>query len=324
MTNVSSTQTVSALSWFNRRGYLQGVFWAVMVCLISSLNDVFTRFTGARLDALEVSFFRFLFSLITLIPVMLYFNKSTFKTKKPIFHSIRAILGYIAITCWVAGVTTNQLAISSIMAQTVAFFVLPMAFLFLREKVGWQRTLATLAGFIGILITIQGSGEFSYELASINMNTVWLIIAAILFAASDILNKIMVADEHPLTMLFYFALGTTALAALPAMYVWQAPEVTELLWLLCLGCGANLILFCLLKAFAATEISALQPYRYVEIIFATTFGFMLFGELPTVMTLIGAAIIIPSTFIIAMYETRQAQNKNAIPDKQNEKAREAA
>jgi len=105
-------------------------------------------------------------------------------------------------------------------------------------------------------------------------------------------------------MLFYFAFGTMTIGLIPALYVWQTPQAIELFWLLCLGAGANLILFCLLKAFSATDISALQPYRYVEIFFATGFGFILFGEIPTILILVGAAIIVPSTFTIAIYETR--------------------
>lgn len=297
-------------NWLNSKGYLQGVFWAVMVCLISSLNDVFTRLTGARLDFMEVVFFRFFFSLITLIPVMLYVNKDTFITKNPKFHSIRALLGYIAIACWSAGVATNPLSIASIMAQTVPIFVLLMAFVVLRERIGWQRALATIAGFCGIFVTLQRPGEFS--LGEMNIDTLWFVVAAVLFAASDILNKIMVANEHPLTMLFYFALGTTIISVIPVISVWQIPNLTEIFWLFCLGCGANSILYCLLKAFSATEISALLPYRYVEIIFATGFGVALFGEIPTVMILIGAAIIIPSTFIIAIYETSQSRKKAAL------------
>jgi S-adenosylmethionine uptake transporter len=59
----------------------------------------------------------------------------------------------------------------------------------------------------------------------------------------------------------------------------------------------------LLRAFAATDVSALAPFRYVEMIFAGFFGFLIFHELPTFWTLVGAAIIVPSTFAIAYYET---------------------
>lgn len=317
---------VCAYRWVNQRGYAQGVFWAVMVCLVSSLNDVLTRLSGTRLDFLQVAFFRFFFSTLTLLPVMLYFDRSSFFTKRPIFQGFRSLIGYGAVVSWVAGVSMTTLTIASIMAQTVGLFVLVMASVILHERVGWQRAMATVAGMLGILIIlIAPTGEAaltlndvsSFDLGQVfstffnqsNIGVLFLLIAAVLFATSDIINKIMIANEPPLTMLFYFAAGTMIIGFIPALTVWQTPELIELFWMLCLGAGANLILFCLLKAFAATDISALQPYRYVEIFFATGFGFILFGEIPTILILVGAAIIIPSTFTIAIYETRN-RNKS--------------
>lgn len=316
---------ILAYRWVNQKGYAQGVFWAVMVCLVSSLNDVLTRFAGNRLDFLQVAFFRFFFSTLTLLPVMLYFDRSSFFTKRPLFHTFRCLLGYGAVVAWVGGVSMTTLTIASIMAQTVGLFVLVMASAILHERVGWQRAMATVAGMLGIIIILAapksdaamglstlGMFDFGTFVSTFfshsNMGVLFLLFAAILFAASDILNKIMIAQESPLTMLFYFAFGTMAIGLLPALYVWQTPEPIELFWMLCLGGGANLILYCLLKAFSATDISALQPYRYVEIFFATGFGFVLFGEIPTIMILVGAAIIIPSTFTIAMYETRMKKD----------------
>ena len=295
--------------WMNAKGYMQGVFWAVMVCLISSFNDVCIRLTGSRLESLQVSFFRFLFSTLTLLPIMLSTNRAAFKTQHLEFHALRALLGYCAIACWCTGVALVPLSIASIMAQTVPFFVLPMAALLLREKIGWQRTVATLSGFLGIALTLQptDSSQALFSLSHLNSGALWLVAAAIMFAASDILNKKMVTRESDLTMLFYFALGTTLIGIAPAYFVWKPPTLSELFYLFSLGAGANLILYCLLKAFAATEISALQPYRYVELIFAGLFGWLLFNEIPTIMTLMGAMIIIPSTLAIAYYEIRCRQ-----------------
>jgi S-adenosylmethionine uptake transporter len=299
--------------WLSGKGYMQGVFWAVMVCLISSFNDVCIRLTGSRLESLQVSFFRFLFSTLTLLPIILSSNRAAFKTAHPGFHSLRALLGYCAIACWCTGVALVPLSIASIMAQTVPFFVLPMAAVLLREKIGWQRTVATLAGFMGIALTLQpvnGSSAL-FSLGDLNAGSLWLVAAAVMFAASDILNKKMVTRESDLTMLFYFALGTTLIGFAPAYFVWTPPTLRELFYLFCLGGGANLILYCLLKAFAATEISALQPYRYVELIFAGLFGWLLFNEVPTIMTLMGAMIIVPSTLAIAYYEIRCRQKAQA-------------
>lgn len=296
------------ISWFNSKGYFQGVFWIVIVSLVSNMNDILQREVGDRLPSMEVTFFRVFFALVTLLPVMLYFRKTAFKTKRPGIHALRSILFFGAIACWIKGLTMVPLVVVSTLALTVQIFVLPMAAVFLKEKVGWQRIAATLAGFSGILVVVVGTSgtqNIVDSLLTLNNGTLFLIAAAMMFALSDILNKKFVSKEPNLPMMFYLSLGTMLFGALPAYNVWITPTMTELSFLFLLGAGGNLILLFLLKAFAATDVSALAPYRYVELFSAAFFGFLIYQEVPSLWTLVGAGIIIPSTFAIAYYETHK-------------------
>ncbi|MCP4924073.1 MAG: DMT family transporter [bacterium] len=292
------------IKWFNAKGYAQGVFWIIMVSLISNMNDIIMRLTGDRLPSMEIAFFRFFFGVITLLPLMLSKGPQAFKTSRPLMHGIRAILGFCAVALWCYGVGEAPLVVVSTIALTVPLFVLPMASLVLKENVGWQRTVATLAGFGGILVVVTGASE-GFSLDALQIGALGLVAAAILFAVSDIFNKIMLKTETSLTLLFYFAVGTTIAGIIPAYLVWVTPTISELLYLFVLGAGGNLILYCLLKAFSATEVSALAPYRYVELGFAMAFGFLLFGEIPGLNHWIGIAIIVPCTLAIAYYEIYQ-------------------
>jgi S-adenosylmethionine uptake transporter len=76
-----------------------------------------------------------------------------------------------------------------------------------------------------------------------------------------------------------------------------------------LGIGGSLIQVCMIRAFSATEASALSPFRYVEFIFAAMFGFLFFSEIPTMVTLLGAGFIIAGTAYISYYETRKEAKK---------------
>lgn len=299
--------TQSPSIWFNRQGYLQGVFWIIMVALISCSNDICMRYLGKGLPSMEIAFFRFFFATLVLMPFMLVKGIDAFKTAHPVLHFLRATMGFGAVACWCYGVGQVPLGIVSTIALTVPLFVLPMAFILLRENVGWQRALATLAGFVGIIIVLYPDLQ-KVDLTSgaiLSLGSVVLVIAAVLFAFSDILNKFMISKESPLTMLFYFALGTTIAGFIPAAMVWQTPTMHDFVFLFLLGIGGNLILFCLLKAFAAVDVSALAPFRYTELIFANIFGFVLFAEIPYLNAYMGMAIIVPSTFAIAYYETHQ-------------------
>ncbi|WP_084756013.1 DMT family transporter [Candidatus Paracaedibacter symbiosus] len=290
-------------SWFFQKGYLQGAFWACMICLVSVSNDVLMRYLGERLHVAEIIFFRFLFSMITVVPLMMSRGLTLFKTNRPHLHVFRAILGVGAIGACCYAVNVMPLSENTTIMFSQPLFFLPLAVLLLKEKVDAPRWIATLFGFAGLLIIIQPGSETFNLVALIPM------AAAFQFALLDILAKKMVATENTYSMLFYFAFGTTIGAFIPAIIFWQTPTLAELGLLILLGIGANLIQVCLIRAFSATDASALMPFRYVELIFSALIGFLLFSEVPMALILEGAALIIAATFYISYYE---AKKKNKI------------
>jgi S-adenosylmethionine uptake transporter len=298
--------STNPFSWFMRKGYPQGAFWAVMITLVSVTNDILMRLLGAGLDIIQISFFRFFFGMLAVIPLMLSHGTTLFKTSRPWMHFWRAILGVGAIggACW--SVNLMPLSDNTIIMSSQPFFFLPMAVIFLREKVDLSRWIAILIGFIGLIIMFQPGAEALRIVALVP------IAAAILFAMSDVVAKKMVTTENTQTMLFYFAVGTTLITLIPAIYVWQIPSWYQLGMLALLGIGGNLIQVCMIRAFSATDASALSPFRYVEFIFAALFGFVFFLEIPTLVTLSGAAFIIAGTAYISYYEAQKERKKKRV------------
>lgn len=293
------------LNWFMRKGYPQGAFWAVMITLVSVTNDILMRLLGAGLDIVQISFFRFFFGMLAVIPLMLSHGTTLFKTSRPWMHFWRAILGVGAIGGACYSVNLMPLSDNTIIMSSQPFFFLPLAVVFLREKVDVSRWIAILIGFIGLLIMFQPGAE------TLRIAALAPITAAILFALSDVVAKKMVTTENTQTMLFYFAVGTTLITLVPALLVWQTPSLYQLGMLALLGIGGNLIQVCMIRAFSATEASALSPFRYVEFIFSALFGFVFFMEIPTLVTIAGATFIIAGTAYISYYETRKERKKGA-------------
>lgn len=287
------------LGWFVRRGYLQGVFWALMICMVSSTNDVLMRFLGERLHVVQIIFFRFLFSALTVLPLMLRHEKNLFKTDQPKTHALRAIVGALALGLCCLSVNIMPLAENTAVMFCEPLFFLPMAYFLLKEKVDKNRWIATCLGFVGLLLIIQpGMDSFRQE-AFVPM------AAAMLFAYLCVMAKRMISTEHTLTLLFYFGLGTTIFAGLFLPFFWITPTLNELMFLVFLGIGANLIQVCLFRAYAATDASALAPFRYTEFLFAGTFGFLFFGQIPELSIILGAGVIGLSAFYISYMETKK-------------------
>jgi S-adenosylmethionine uptake transporter len=292
-------ESIPVLGWFMRKGYLQGAFWALMICLTSSTNDVLMRYLGERLPVVEIVFFRFLFSMLTVVPFMLTHEKNLFKTKQPKTHALRAVVGAVALglCCW--SVNLMQLAENTAIMFCEPLFFLPMAYFLLKEKVDRNRWIATMIGFAGLLIIVSPGFEGFKITALVPMT------AAILFAYLCVMAKRMIVSEHTLTLLFYFGLGTTILAGIFLPWVWTAPTIREIMYLAALGVGANMIQVCLFRAYSATDASALAPFRYTEFLFAASFGFLFFAQIPDMATVIGAVIIAASAFYISIIETKK-------------------
>ncbi|MCX7338876.1 MAG: DMT family transporter [Alphaproteobacteria bacterium] len=296
--------SIPLLRWFVCKGYAQGVFWAIMISVVSVTNDVLMKFLGERLHPVEISFFRFLFSMISILPFMVHKGATLFKTKQPMMHLGRAVLGAGALGLCCYSVNIMPLSENTTIMFTEPLFFLPLAYLLLHEKVDRSRWIATLVGFVGLMVILRpGTDAF-------NIIAFVPITAAILFAFLNVMAKKMISDEHSYTLLFYFGLGTTLLAAIPLPFFWQAPTLGELSLLFVLGIGGNMIQVCLFRAFSATDASALAPFRYVEFIISAIFGFILFHQIPTVWIFAGAGLITVSTFYITVVETRKEKARS--------------
>lgn len=291
-----------------RTKYTIGIGWFLLSIFIGAANDACMKYLGQGIHPIQTTFVRFLFGTLTLLPFMIFYGKNSFKTERLWLHISRGSLLFGAIALWCYGLTTAQMPLVTTLSFTIPLFTLILAKFFLKERVDWSRSLATITGFVGILTVSLEPKTISFTSESF-----FLLLAAIMFAGLDILNKKFITKESTLATLFYTALFTMILGAIPAYQVWTPLSGNQILLLCLLGGGANLLLYCLLKAFSYIDAAALAPFRYVELIPSVGFGYFLFGDIPSTAVFIGALIIIPSTLFIIYKETT---TKNVSPPKE--------
>lgn len=282
----------------HRFDYFVGITWFTISLVVGALNDVAMKWLGSRLPSMEIAFLRFFFSTLVLLPVMLYYGKPAFYTSRITIHALRGLLLFGAIALWCYGLTKVHMTAAVVINFTIPLFVLVLAMIFLGEKVGPTRWIATVIGFSGVIVVLNPT-DLHFNIAG-----GMLVLGSFMFALLDILNKKYVVQESTLSMLFYSAAFTTILGFIPAYMVWVAPTSQEFLILFVLGAGANLLLYCLLRAFALIDASAVSPFRYTELFISAGFGYLFFTEIPTLSTILGACIVIPSTMFVAYQESR--------------------
>lgn len=263
-----------------------------MIYLTGTINDVLAKFLGNRLHAVEIAFFRFLFSAIIVLIPMIRSKQNLFKSNIHQWHVMRGVLGVVALGLCCYSVNIMPLAENTTILFSEALFMLPLAAIFLKEKISKTTIIATLVGFSGLILMFRPKAD------NINVLAIVPTIAALLFAIMNIMIKKMIdAKENALTMLFYFGLYTTMISGAIVPFYWVTPNLNELLLILLLGAGANLIQLFIFLAYRAASASDISPVRYSELPFAIIFGFLFFGQIPDAITIAGAALIIIGTFI---------------------------
>ena len=281
------------------RMYFIGVSWFILSLISSSINDVISKYAGMRLHSYEITFFRFMFGTITLLPFVMYYGISTLKTSRPTVHFMRGLLLFLGIAGWTYGLTIAPVTTATVVSFTIPIFILVLGVFFLSEHIIWQRWVVTIVAFVGLVITLDPNAE------DFNPEVLIFIAAAVCFAILDIINKKFVIKETMISMLFYSAIITAVLALPFALQYWISPTTKELALLFVLGASANLILFFLLKAFAVADATALAPYRYFELVVSAIIAYLVFQEIPTEATILGSIVVIPSTLFIIYSEKKQ-------------------
>lgn len=288
------------------KNYFIGISWFILSLIISTANDIASKYLGLRLHSFEVAFFRFLFSTLILVPFIIYYGKVTLKTSRPFVHIMRGMLLFFGMTSWTYGLSIAPVTTATVISLAIPLFTLVLAVFFLNENIIWQRWVVTLCGFIGIVITLRPHAD------DFNPQVLIFVLAAVSFAMLDIINKKFVVKESMISMLFYSALVTSLVSAPFSLSYWQTPTTFEFILLFILGAGGSLILFFILKAFALVDATAIAPYRYIELIISATAAYLVFQEIPDNSTIYGAIIIIPSTLFIIYSEKKIMTKSNEM------------
>ena len=170
----------------------------------------------------------------------------------------------------------------------------------LGEKVGLQRWVGVFLGFLGALIVVrpwqEGMGAYGY-------GVIFLLGAAVLNANYQILTR-RVRGDDPLTSLLYTAAAGAIVTSLLLPWFWSWPRAFD--WLLLIGTGlaGGLGHLFLIRAFRCAPASVVAPFSYSSLLWATTFGFVIWGDWPDLWTWAGAALIIGSGLYIFSRERR--------------------
>lgn len=259
-----------------------------------SMMDILVKLTTNDYPIGEVVFFRGLFGLI---PIFFLIPKNKiftfYKTNKPKLHFIRAFTGTFAMISIFIGVKYMQLAEVVSIAQAAPVFVTIFSIIFLKEVVGYKRWFAVLAGLIGVLfITKPGTGLF-------NIYSIFPIFFCIGFSIVAISIKRLSKTEPDYLIAFYFTALLIIISFIAFFFEeWTMPNILDFFYLCMIGISGSIANLFMTTAYRKADASLITPLKYLSVLSAIIFGYYIFSEVPSFTTIIGAIIIITSSFVI--------------------------
>ena len=304
--STNSAETGSAPALRNDIGVGLGLM--VLSVLLSPVIDIFAKLAVTSVPAVEITFFRSLFQMIVLLPMVLLRGTLFDLTwKRAGLHALRGLLAAIVMITFV-----TTLSVMEVADAIAIFFVEPIILtilgsIFLKETIGWRRYTACAVGFGGALLVIQPSMQEVGPIALLP------IVSAFALALFLLITRLSSQSEDPWSMQvhagFWGALFTGLLLALGsgsgiAMIEPVLPDFDNSLFIAGAGAAATVSGVLGVYAYRAAPASTLAPLQYLEIVSATILGWWVFGDLPDALKWLGIAIIIGSGLYIIWRERR--------------------
>ena len=286
----------------NQLGFL---YMFLSICAFS-LMDVIVKWS-VDYPIGQVLFFRGFFGIIFYLFIIprdrLY---DFYTTKRPGLHFLRCASGLIALVAIFIALRKLPLATVVSISFAAPIFTTIFSIFLLSEKVGIFRWLAVIVGFIGILIITEPG------ISQLNIYYIFPIIFCLGLSYVAITIRQLSTTEPVWLISFYFSLSITLLSFFTIPQGWVMPSFNHLILLSFIGIFGGVANLWLSQSYKYSEVSLVTPLKYLALVFAIIFGYFIWGEVPTIKTLVGAFLVIISTLIIFR---REIYNKKIVSSK---------
>jgi drug/metabolite transporter (DMT)-like permease len=284
-----------------------GIMLMMMAMIVIPLMDIFAKMLAAQYPVLQITWGRFIFNVIWLIPFLIWRKEKWWLLpQRPWIQIFRGLCLLSSTFFFFLSIKTNPIPNALALLFVAPLIVTLLSPFILGEKFGIRRLLATLFGFVGVLIVLQpNSDEFQPSL-------LYALIAGLSYALYILVTRKVSTSSSPLMTLFYTAVvGTVAITPWVPM-IWVPVDSEAVLLFAAIGLIAASGHFLVILSCQYAPASLVAPFNYTEIIVATMLSYLFFGYLPNTVVWLGIGIICVSGIYISLREIKQQRlNKSA-------------
>lgn len=275
----------------------QAMLWMLASTLVMTAMHAMIRHIGQDLHAFEIAFFRTVFGLVALMPLLLRYGLGPLKTSRPGLMGLRSLANTVAMLLFFYALTITPLATVTALSFTAPVFATVLAILVLGEVVRLRRWAAVFVGFLGMLVIVRPG------IVEVAPGMLMVVLSSMIWAAALLIIKILSRTDSPLTITLYMGIMMTPLTLIPALFVWQWPTWEQLAWLAAIGAAGGFAQLGLAKALNLGDTSVVMPVDFFKLIWAAIIGYIVFLEIPDLFTVLGGVMIFAASTYIAIRES---------------------
>src|ERR1700750_431135 len=288
-----------------RSARLAGIGLVLRGVFMFAFGDALGKYLVATYAVGQLLWLRACAALFVLSPLIWRQRRSFVAMERPGLQLVRIILSTLEVAAFFLATVYLPLADVTTYYLACPIFVTALSALVLRERVGWRRWTAILIGFAGVLIALRPSAQTISWPAMIALGgslsfSILMLITRSLRATPDV---VMATSQF---------VGTFLLGALMSPFGWVTPGAASLVMFAAAGVISISALVCVNRSLKLAPASVVVPYQYSMIVWAVMFGVVVFGDVPSPATIIGAAIIIAAGIYIFLREQALGKQEPAI------------
>jgi drug/metabolite transporter (DMT)-like permease len=277
-----------------RSARLAGIGLMLLSIFMFSFGDALGKFMVATYSVGQLLWLRACAALIVLLPMVWRDRAAFMQLERPWLQLLRVTLSTLEVAAFF--LATVYLPLADVITYYLAcpIFVTALSPL-LREHVGWRRWSAVLIGFCGVLIALRPSSQ------TVSWPALIALGGSLSFALLMLITRSLRRTPDIVLASSQFA-GTFTLGALMSPFGWVTPSAGSLGLFAAAGCISVAALLCVNRSLKLAPASVVVPYQYSMIVWAVMFGYFVFGDVPSIATIVGAAIIIGAGLYIFLRE----------------------
>ena len=278
---------------------VRGLLWSMSAGFTFVVLNTVMRGLSLVLDPFETQFLRYVFGLAVMLPLVARYGMSAYWPQNVGGQFLRGGVHTAGLCLWFIALPHITIADTTAIGFTGPIFIMLGAAWFLGERMRWERWVAALLGLCGVLIVVapkvSGGG---------GLYTLVMVASSPVFAASFLITKRLTRYERPAVIVVWQAISVALLSLPLALISWKTPSLAQ--WFSFAVCGllGSMGHYFLTRSFSIADISATQSVKFVELIWASLFGWLVFADQPSRSTLLGGVVICASTLWIARREAR--------------------